>query len=229
MEKAIAIITARGGSKRIPRKNIKDFCGSPIISYSIRAAIESGIFNEVMVSTDDAEIKKTAEAYGAVCPFMRDSKNADDFATTADVIKEVITKYKELGRVFKHYCVIYPTAPFVTADMLRRAFKILYDQQADFLTPVVRFSYPVQRCFAISDGQLYKKWPEYQNVRTQDLEPLYYDAGQFYIGNPEKIFTVPYVERNMTAMILEETEVQDIDTPEDWGKAEEKFRLLMRK
>ena len=229
MKTVVAIITARGGSKRIPRKNIKEFCGEPIIKYPIRAAIESGVFDEVMVSTDDEEIKTLAESYGANCPFMRDEANANDYATTVDVIKEVLTKYKETGRNFSHYCVIYPTAPFVTAEKLQTAFQILEDNHADFLTPVARYDYPVQRCFVIEGGTLKKKWPEYQNVRTQDLEPLYYDAGQFYIGDSAKIFTTRYEDRNMTAMILDAKEVQDIDTLEDWEIAEQKFREMMKK
>ena len=227
MKSVVAIITARGGSKRIPRKNIRDFCGSPIIKYPIRAAVESGVFDEVMVSTDDEEIKNVAESYGAACPFMRDQENANDFATTVDVIKEVLTKYQKAGRVFSHYCVIYPTAPFVTAQKLRRAFDILEENHADFLTPVARYDYPVQRCFVIENGVLKKKWPEYQNVRTQDLEPLYYDAGQFYIGDAEKIFTTPYEKRNMTAMVLDSAEVQDIDTFEDWAIAEKKYQEMI--
>ncbi len=229
MKSVVAIITARGGSKRIPRKNIKKFCGEPIIKYSIRAAIESGMFDEVMVSTDDDEIRNVAESYGASCPFKRDSENANDYATTVDVIKEVLFKYKEIGKRFTHYCVIYPTAPFVTADKLKKAFRIMEENHADFLTPVARYEYPVQRCFVIENGVLKKKWPEYQNVRTQDLEPLYYDAGQFYIGDSEKIFTTPYSERNMTAMVLKSEEVQDIDTLDDWVLAEKKFLEMIGK
>lgn len=229
MKTTVAIITARGGSKRIPRKNIKEFCGEPIIKYPIRAAIESRVFDEVMVSTDDEEIMEIAKSCGASCPFMRDAKNANDFATTVDVIKEVLAKYKKCGRIFTHYCVIYPTAVFVTAEKLQRAFQILEENHADFLTPVVRYNYPVQRCFVIENGALKKKWPEYQNVRTQDLECLYYDAGQFYIGDSEKIFTTRYEDRNMTAMVLNATEVQDIDTLEDWVIAEQKFQEMTRK
>jgi len=229
MEKAVAIITARGGSKRIPRKNIREFCGAPIIKYSIFAALESRVFDEVMVSTDDDEIRAVAESYGAKCPFMRGKDSSNDFATTVDVIKEVITCYKEIGREFRYYCAIYPTAPFITGEKLKLAFDILYREQADFLTPVARFSYPVQRCFAIEDSKLKKKWPEYQNIRTQDLEPLYYDTGQFYIGDSEKIFTVPYTERNMAAMVLPREEVQDIDTIDDWEKAERKYREMIKR
>lgn len=228
MKTVVAIITARGGSKRIPRKNIKKFCGEPIIKYSIRAAIESGVFDEVMVSTDDEEIREIAESCGASCPFMRNAVNANDFATTVDVIKEVLTKYKEIGRIFTHYCVIYPTAPFVTAEKLRTALQILEENRADFLTPVVKYDYPVQRCFVIENGALRKKWPEYQNIRTQDLEPLYYDAGQFYIGDSEKIFTTRYEDRNMTAMILDAAEVQDIDNLKDWEIAEQKFQEMIK-
>ena len=227
MKSVVAIITARGGSKRIPRKNIKKFCGEPIIKYSIRAAIESGMFDEVMVSTDDDEIRNVAESYGASCPFKRDSENANDYATTVDVIKEVLFKYKEIGKRFTHYCVIYPTAPFVTADKLKKAFRIMEENHADFLTPVARYEYPVQRCFVIENGVLKKKWPEYQNVRTQDLEPLYYDAGQFYMQKGSQLQKKKTLVPDRTyAFIVDETEVQDIDNPDDWIIAELKYRKM---
>lgn len=226
MDKALAIITARGGSKRIPKKNIKDFCGKPIIAYSIEAALDSGIFDEVMVSTDDSEIAEIAIKYGAKVPFFRSEVNSDDFSTTADVIKEVVLEYKKRGIEFDYYCCLYPTAPFVTGQFLKEAFEKMIADNADFLTPVVRLNYPAQRCFVFNYGQLSKKWPEYQNVRTQDLEPLYYDCGQFYMGKPEKILTVPYEKRNMTGIIVPENRVQDIDTLEDWNIAEQKYMTM---
>lgn len=226
MGKSIAIITARGGSKRIPKKNIKDFCGKPIISYSIEAALDSGIFDEVMVSTDDAEIAKIALKYGAKVPFPRSAKTSSDYATTADVIKEVIIEYRKIGTEIDFYCCLYPTAPFVTGESLRRAKDKMYEDKADFLTPVARLKYPAQRCFVMQDKQLKKKWPEYQNVRTQDLEPLYYDCGQFYMGKADKILTVAYEDRNMTGIEIDDKYVQDIDTLEDWDIAEAKYKQL---
>ena len=148
--KCLAIITARGGSKRIPKKNIKDFCGKPIIAYSIEAALNSKIFDEVIVSTDSEEIANAARIYGATVPFMRSAKNADDYATTYDVLLEVVNKYKEFGKVFGYICCIYPTAPFVTAEKLKAAFNKFIESDADTLIPVVKFSFPPQRGFVIS-------------------------------------------------------------------------------
>lgn len=226
MEKSVAIITARGGSKRIHKKNIRDFCGKPIIAYSIDAAIKSGLFDEVMVSTDDEEIACIALSYGAKVPFYRSKETAGDYSTTADVIKEVLLEYKKRGHAFDFYCCIYPTAPFLTAEILKTSKEKMMEAEADFLTPVARLPYPAQRCFVMKDGKLSKKWPEYQNVRTQDLEPLYYDCGQFYMGKADKIFTVPYEERKMTGIVIPDERVQDIDTPEDWKMAEEKYMMM---
>ena len=148
MEKGkIAIITARGGSKRIPRKNIRDFCGKPILAYSIEAAIASGVFDEVMVSTEDAEIAGIAKRYGAKIPFLRSVGTADDYATTADVLMEVFAQYKAIGREYQYACCIYPTAPFVTAGKLRHAMECLEEEGTDSVIPVTAFSFPPLRGF----------------------------------------------------------------------------------
>ena len=223
----VAIITARGGSKRIPRKNIKDFCGKPILAYSIEAAIESKLFDEVMVSTDDEEIAVVAKQYGAKIPFMRSAATSDDYATTADVLNEVLEEYGKHGQEFDWMCCIYPTAPFVTDKILREGWAYLQEKQADALTPVVKFSYPPQRCFILENGYLRYKWPEYIRSRSQDLEPFYHDAGQFYFyrvlgfqeGKVEK--NVPY--------ILNDMQVQDIDNVDDWEMAEIKYGRLHRR
>lgn len=226
----VAIITARGGSKRIPGKNIKEFCGKPIIAYSLEAALNCKEFDEVMVSTDSPEIAAVAREYGAAVPFMRSQETSNDYATTVDVIKEVLTEYKKIGKSFDQYCVLYATAPFVTSNKLEKAFEILKINKADFLTPVVKIEEPVFRSFYIDEKQkLKKRWPEYQNVRTQDLPTLYLDCGQFYIGDAKKVFYVPYEERNMVAMIIPSEEEQDIDTIEDWEIAERKFRKMISK
>lgn len=232
---AICIITARGGSKRIPRKNIKDFCGKPIIAYSISAALESGIFNEVMVSTDDQEIADVARKYGARVPFLRSARNSDDYATTMDVLEEVLAEYKKQDREFSVMCCVYPTAPFVTAEKLRSAYEVFIDSKAEMLESVVAYSYPPQRSFLLCDGYLMYQWPEYVRTRSQDLEKWYHDAGQFYFYNTnmfneslnddcfqrgDLLRTVPFV--------LDEIEVQDIDNPSDWELAEAKFRLLQK-
>ncbi len=223
---AIAIITARGGSKRIPRKNIKNFCGKPILQYSIEAALGSEMFDEVMVSTDDREIAEIAKECGANIPFFRSDKTSGDYASTEDVLVEVINEYKKNGKEFDTYCCIYPTAPFLTGGILREAVRKFETEKADFMTPVVRFSYPPQRCQIIENGQLVRKWPEYKYTRSQDLEPWYHDAGQFYIGNIECLLKNGMSNGVNIPYIMEEMRVQDIDTEEDWKIAEMKFRLI---
>ena len=220
----VAIITARGGSKRIPKKNIREFCGKPIMAYSIEAAKESGLFDEVMVSTDDEEIAGIAQRYGATVPFMRSAETSGDYATTADVLYEVLDAYKKCGRKFEWMCCIYPTAPFVTAQKLRKAFAYLQEHNADALFPVVKFSFPPQRCVLIENGFLKYKWPENVRARSQDLEPLYHDAGQFYFWRVDK-FSEGMIE-NTVPFILDDLEVQDIDNLEDWKLAEMKYRRL---
>ena len=223
----VAIITARGGSKRIPGKNIKKFLGRPIIEYSIKAALDTGVFSLVMVSTDDAAIAQIAIDAGAKVPFMRSEENANDFATTADVVKEVLTELNTRGMEFDEACCIYPTAPFITSDILKEAMMLLENKQADSVLPVVRFSFPPQRCVVIKEGVLEPKWPEYQQMRSQDLEPFYHDAGQFYAINTKAFYEQhSMVMKRTLPLILEEMRVQDIDTVEDWEIAEIKYRLL---
>ena len=221
---ALAIITARGGSKRIPLKNIKEFCGKPIIAYSIEAALESNIFDEVMVSTDSKDIADVAKYYGASVPFMRSSKTSDDFATTADVLQEVITEYEKCGQIFETMCCIYPTAPFVTAKKLQDAYKRLTDSDADLIQPVVAFSFPPQRAFVIREGQLTYRYPECASMRSQDLENWYHDAGQFYFHRVEAFMNKGTLK--IMPFELPETEVQDIDNLTDWELAEMKYRLM---
>lgn len=228
--KSIAIITARGGSKRIPKKNIKDFCGKPIIAYSIEAAIKSELFDEVMVSTDSEEIKEIAERYGANVPFMRSEETSNDFAVTADVVEEVIHEYEKRGMVFDWICCIYPTAPFVTAAKLKAAFEMVMKESADSLRPVVSFSYPPQRGLIIRDGRLQYKYPEYELTRSQDLEVMYHDAGQFYFCKTDAFLKYhSLVTDDMIPMILPESEVQDIDHYSDWELAEMKYKLMIGK
>ncbi len=223
---SIAIITARGNSKRIPRKNIKEFCGKPIINYSIEAALYSGLFTEVMVSTDDEEIAEIAKRAGAQVPFMRSSATASDYASTDDVILEVLNRYKEMGREFETFCCLYPTAPFVTAQKLQKAKKLL--ERADAVMPVVAFSYPPQRCVILNeDGELRMKWPEYAQTRSQDLETYYHDCGQFYFCRTKPVLENGTTDLpHMAPMIMSELEVQDIDNPEDWELAEMKYKMM---
>ena len=224
--RAIAIITARGGSKRIPRKNIRDFCGNPIISYAIDAAINSNIFAEVMVSTDDNEIAKIALENGAQVPFYRSSRNSDDYSTTADVLIEVLSEYEKKGLKFDYLCCIYPTAPFVTSEKLKLALKKMINEKAEAIIPVVKFSYPPQRAFIIKDDKLIYKYPENVFKRSQDLESLYHDAGQFYFIKVETFMkNKTLVCKNTIPFIVDELSVQDIDTEEDWKMAELKYKM----
>lgn len=227
--KSIAVITARGKSKRIPHKNIKSFLGRPILEYSIEAALEADIFQEVMVSTDDEEIADVAKKAGAKVPFFRSAKTSDDFATTAEVIEEVIISYEKMGIYFEQVCCIYPTAPFVTADAIKKAMLILEQQGADSVIPVVKFSFPPQRSVVIENGRIKPKWQENMNVRSQDLEPLYHDCGQFYCLNVNSFKNQRAIwMENAVPFIQEEMNVQDIDTLEDWKIAEMKYKLLKR-
>ncbi|MBO4987914.1 MAG: pseudaminic acid cytidylyltransferase [Lachnospiraceae bacterium] len=224
---AIAIITARGGSKRIPRKNVKEFLGKPIICYSIEAALASGIFEEVMVSTDDEEIAAIAKAAGASVPFMRSAANADDYATTDDVLMEVLDEYEKQGKTFTYMACIYPTAPFVTAKKLQDALQLLKDNHASGVMPVVRFSFPPQRGMAIREGKLDYCYPESALKRSQDLEPIYHDCGQFYFYNTDKFRACRgNLPDGYVPMEVPELEVQDIDNMVDWKLAELKFEMM---
>lgn len=226
----VAIITARGGSKRIPRKNILDFCGKPIIAYSIEAAINSGCFDEVMVSTDDEEIAAIAREYGAKVPFMRSEKTSNDYATTVDVLLEVLEEYKKRGQEFKYLCCIYPTAPFVTGKKLKNAMDIMEETDSDSLVPIVQYGFPPQRCFVVNNGNVSYKWPEYMLTRSQDLEPFYHDCGQFYCMNSERFMNTKKVYTDKTyAFVCSELEVQDIDNMVDWQIAEMKYKLMLER
>ena len=224
---SIAIITARGGSKRIPGKNKKDFLGKPILTYSIEAALKSGVFDEVMVSTDDEEIADIARKAGASVPFYRSAETANDFATTAQVLNEVLEEYAKQGREFEYLCCIYPTAPFITAEKLKEAMELLKEPGTDSVMPVVAFSFPPLRGMYIRDEKLEYCYPENALKRSQDLETMYHDCGQFYCINANRFMeTGKLVMENTKAIIVPEREVQDIDTPEDWMIAEMKYRLM---
>jgi len=225
--KSVAVITARGGSKRIPHKNIKPFLGRPIIEYSIAAALGSACFDEVMVSTDDEEIAQVARRAGAQVPFFRSETTANDYAVTADVLLEVLDSYEKIGQRFDHLCCIYPTAPFVTAEAIKTAMQLLEKEQADCVFPVVRFSFPPQRSFIIQNNRLQPKWEQYMTCRSQDLEPFYHDCGQFYCLNAASFQSQRVIwMKNTVPYVQDESIVQDIDTPEDWKIAEMKYRIL---
>jgi pseudaminic acid cytidylyltransferase len=226
-DKTVAIITARGGSKRIPRKNIRDFLGYPIIKYSIDAAVSSGCFDEVMVSTEDQDIAAIAEKYGAKVPFLRSLDKSGDFATTAEVVLEVLKDYSVRGRNFKYACCIYPTAPLVSPDNIRLGLGFLDDNKADAAVSIVRFSFPIQRAFKLDSGKISMIWPENRDKRSQDLMPAYHDAGQFYWLRTESFIKKKSLFTDNTIGIeVPESEVQDIDNEEDWKIAEFKYRIL---
>jgi pseudaminic acid cytidylyltransferase len=224
---SIAIIPARGGSKRIPRKNIRPFVGRPVIAYAIRTALESRLFREVMVSTEDDEIAAFASEYGAVVPFRRSQQNASDYAGTTGVLLEVLTEYETHGLGFEYGCCIYPTAPFVTADLLWQCWELMIERGFDSVFPVLRYSYPIQRSLKIEQDRATMLWPEHYGSRSQDLEPSYHDAGQFYWFNvralreKQRLYT-----DNSGAVVISELQAHDIDTLEDWSVAEFKFRYL---
>lgn len=227
MSKSVAIITARGGSKRIPRKNIKEFCGKPILAYSIEAAIESGEFDEVMVSTDDAEIAEIAKIYGAKVPFLRSRDTSNDYATTADVLCEVLEQYRTIGEAFDYACCIYPTAPFVTSEKLKKAMELLKGSDADSVMPVTPFSFPPMRGVYVRDEKVAFAFPEYALVRSQDIEPMYHDCGQFYCFAVERFMeNKKLITDNTKAIVVSELEVQDIDNEVDWKLAELKYEMM---
>ena len=230
MDNCVAIITARGGSKRIPRKNIKEFVGKPIIQYSLQAAMAADIFEEIMVSTDDDEIAAVAKKAGAIVPFKRSLEAADDFATTAQVLTEVLLSYQKAGKHFKYACCIYPTAPFVTAKKLADAFDLLKNSDADAVLPITKFSFPIWRSFKLNDtGKVAYNWPEYAPKRSQDLPPAFHDCGQFYFFHVATFLqTGKLVTENTIGLEVPESEVQDIDTIEDWKIAEIKYDLFIR-
>ena len=224
--KAVAVITARGGSKRIPHKNIRIFCGKPIIKYSIEAALKSEIFDEIMVSTDDEQIAQTARQAGAKVPFMRSKHNSDDLAATHEVILEVLDEYKKAGICFEYVCCIYPTAPFLTAETLQQSMKELENSGADGIVPVVAYSFPPQRSFLLRDGKVKYRWPENRLKRTQDLETYYHDSGQFYFLRTEAfLHEKSMVLENTVPFILDPMAVQDIDNESDWELAEAKYLI----
>lgn len=222
--KNLAIIPARGGSKRIPRKNVKPFLGKPMLAYSIEAALATGLFDEVMVSTDDEEIAEVARQYGAKVPFMRSAVTASDYATTADVLKEVLDNYRELGYEFDNFCCIYATAPMVQPKDITSAFNRLVSSKFSVVYPVVQFSYPIWRCLDLEeDGTMKRHWPEFENSRSQDLPKEYHDTGTFYWYKTKEWLAG---DLNIGGIEVDETTIQDIDTETDWKLAEMKYKLL---
>lgn len=225
MTKNLCIIPARGGSKRIPRKNIKPFLGRPIIAYSIEAALASGLFEEVMVSTDDDEIAEVGKKYGAKVPFFRSLKSSDDQATTLDVLLEVKEDYKrKFNREFDNICCIYPTAPLIEKEKLIQGYNILQSGDFNSVVPVVKFSYPIWRGLKhIGNGKGEMIFKEHLNSRSQDFPEAYHDAGQWYWFKARDLELGAF--EKFSIVELNSLKVQDIDTYDDWALAEIKYNF----
>lgn len=222
----IAIIPARGGSKRIPQKNIRNFMGKPVIVYSIENAVKSCLFNEIMVSTDSTEIAEIAVNAGASVPFMRSPQTSGDFANIGDVVEEVINRYEKAGRNFTNICCLFATAPLISPARIKEAYELMLNNNYDSVFPVVRFSYPIQRALRIKDNMVSMLQPENFPKRSQDLEPAYHDSGTFYwMKINEFLKQKKFFAEKSGAIILPESEVQDIDNEEDWKLAEMKYKL----
>jgi pseudaminic acid cytidylyltransferase len=226
--KKIAIIPARGGSKRIPKKNSKLFFGKPIIAYSIEAALRSGLYDEVMVSTDDKEIAEIAIQYGAKVPFMRSDANSSDFATTADVLLEVIDWYGQKGQKFELATCIYACAPFVNPKLLQDSFQILKDKNADCVFPSIAYSHPIQRAIKVLDGGRIEQFDNSNpDARTQDMAKAFYDAGMFYTFDVATLLQTKSLRTENTFTIeVDELHAHDIDSESDWKLAELKYKLF---
>lgn len=221
---SIAIIPARGGSKRIPQKNIQDFCGKPLIAHSILTALESKLFSRIIVSTDSLEIASIAQKYGAEIPFMRPSSLSDDFTPTLEVIAHAIIKSKISDSLI---CCIYPTAPLLQAHHLIQAHEIFNHHRPPYVFSATRFSFSPFRGFSYANQKLEMLFAKHQDSRSQDLEPIYHDAGQFYLGLAQSFEQkIPIFSPSSIPLILQEMEVQDIDTPQDLALAKLKYKLL---
>jgi N-acylneuraminate cytidylyltransferase len=224
----LAVIPARGGSKRIPRKNVKPFGGKPMIAWSIQAAVQSRSFDRIIVSTDDTEIARVARDYGAEVPFMRPPELSDDHIGTVPVIAHAIEWHVAHGVQVSHVCCIYATAPFVQASDLQHGLELLVTSRADYAFSVTSYAFPIQRALRITpDRRVQMFQPEYSNTRSQDLEEAWHDAGQFYWGNAGAwLAHKPLLTPDAVPVVLPRYRVQDIDTPEDWIRAEIMFHAL---
>lgn len=223
----IAIIPARAGSKRIPRKNIKEFCGKPMIAYAITAAKEAGLFEHIVVSTDDEEIAQIARLWGGETPFVRPAELANDYTATVPVIAHGIEACYTLGWSFDQVCCIYPSVPFIQIDDLRNTLASMTGSAADYCFPVTEYPAAIQRALKLlSNGKMQPFYPEFEVVRTQDLEPAYYDAGQFYWGKVETWLRNQNIHSSGLGYMIPNWRVVDIDTPEDWKRAELIYRAI---
>ena len=224
----ICVIPARAGSRRIPRKNIKEFNGKPIIAYSIEAALKSNCFSQVIVSTDDDEISDVAKKYGAYVPFVRPDELSNDYVGTIPVIKHTIEWMEDNNNYIENVCCLYATAPFIQSKIISKAYQQLKNSSADYCFSVTSFAFPIQRAIRIvQDNKVDMFYPEHFNTRSQDLEEAYHDAGQFYWGKAQAFKAeLPLFSEVATPYVLPRYLVQDIDTMEDWIRAEVMYRVL---
>lgn len=226
----LCVIPARGGSKRIPRKNIRDFCGKPMIAWSIDVAIKSECFDRIIVSTDDKEIAAVAEQCGAEIPFMRPAELADDYAGTTVVVSHAIKWQNSHGDLVDKVCCLYATAPFVQATDLQKGLKVLESSGAEYAFAVTSYAFPIQRSIRITESQRIEMFqPEHFNTRSQDLEEAWHDAGQFYWGKAAAwLENKPIFSVDSAPVLIARHRVQDIDTLDDWNQAQLMFTLLNR-
>jgi len=222
----VAVIPARGGSKRIPRKNIKEFCGKPMIAMAISIALESRVFDHVIVSTDDEEIADIARKWGAETPFLRPAELADDLTPTVPVIAHAVKSCLDIGRAVEYACCIYPCVPFLQADDLIAAFDLLQNNNVNFVYPVTEYAHPIQRAMRqLSSGQMQFINPENELTRTQDLEKSYHDSGQFYWGKVSAWLEHKKMHTDGLGMVIPSWRVVDIDSMDDWKRAEEIYKV----
>ncbi len=224
----VAIIPARGGSKRIPKKNIKRFCGQPLIAYSIQAAKESGLFHKVIVNTDSEKIAEVARDYGAKVPFMRPKELGDDYTPAGVAVNHALKTLEEMGENYDFCCTIYATAPFLKPDVLKKSFETLQNSDAKYCFGATSFPYPFQRSFKLENGRCKMFFPKHFSSRSQDLDEAYHDAGQFYWNDLSKKSDKCMFDSHSIPFILPRYMVHDIDTPEDWEMAELVFKALLR-
>lgn len=224
----VAVIPARGGSKRIPRKNIKDFCGKPMIAWSIEVAKTSSCFDRILVSTDDPEIAETARQWGAEVPFMRPAELSDDYTGTIPVIRHAVQWLQEHAGPVDYICCIYATAPFITAQDLQKGWQLIQGSAHDYAFSVTSYAFPIQRAIRITEqGRIAMFNPEHFMTRSQDLEEAWHDAGQFYWGTAAAwLGEKPIFAEGSVPVKLPRHRVQDIDTPEDWTRAEWLFKAM---
>jgi N-acylneuraminate cytidylyltransferase len=223
----LCVIPARGGSKRIPRKNIRVFAGKPMIAYAIQAAQKSGLFGRIVVSTDDEEVAKITREIGAEVPFLRPNELSDDHTPTVPVIAHAIRALEANGENLRYVCCIYPCVPFIEETDLKKTLSLLEQGNSEYSFPVAEFPSPIQRALKLGLGnQVSPFYPRFELSRTQDLERAYHDVGQFYWGSKKAWLTNPKIHTHSLGCVIPSWRVADIDNPEDWLRAEQLYKFF---